>query len=186
MKQKIKRFILKVIILFALFITAAALLENYFGVYDWIWQQPIYIQSPLKIEKRVYKILSPLPAEAEAKMEEVEIKPEDIDKIIAEAVEEFGKGEVDKAHLKQLTHCVIYAESKYWIDKQKGDNGKAAGPLQFWQGTWERMRKEMIKEGKATEIGTRNDLKEAVRTFVWAYKQGYGNEWGPLKRGECK
>jgi len=125
---------------------------------------------------------------------EVEVSPtpiiktpeiEDVDILTGQAIDEFYKGPGDRSYMRQLMHCLLFKETKHDYSKDHGDGGLAGGPLQFHQPTWEGYRKIMIEEGYAKEIGSRYDLKEAIRTTVWAIRDGRGNAWGPILRGEC-
>lgn len=107
------------------------------------------------------------------------------DSLTGQVIDEFYTQPGERSHMRKLMHCLLYKEAKHNYSKGHGDSGLAGGPLQFHQGTWNGYRKIMIAEGKATEIGSRYDLKEALRTAVWAIKDGRGNAWGPISRGEC-
>lgn len=133
------------------------------------------------------EIISPLP-----KTEQVMVpvpfyyKEENIDQLVGDAVDEFYTTPGDRSHMRQLMHCLLYKETRHDHAKGHGDNGKAGGPLQFHQPTWEGYRDLMIDQGYAEEVGSRYDLKESIRTTVWAIKDGRGKAWGPILRGECK
>lgn len=109
-----------------------------------------------------------------------------IDAYIDEAALKFGKGRTGYSSLKKTLHCLLYYESKHGYATGRGDNGMAAGIFQFWEDTWIRMRKQMIKQGVAETISDRYDNRAAAFTAAWAITNGRGNEWGPLLRGECK
>jgi len=132
-------------------------------------------------------IISPLP---ETERVEVPVpyyfEEQNIDQYVGDAVDEFYKSPGDRSHMRSVMHCLLYKETKHNYSKGHGDGGKAGGPLQFHQGTWDGYRKIMIKEGYATEVGSRYDLKEAIRTTVWAFQDGRGKAWGPYLREECK
>lgn len=86
-----------------------------------------------------------------------------------------------------LFHCLLSKESLHDNNKGHGDNGMAGGPMQFWNDTWVRMRKQMMAKGLIEEIGSRYDQEQAVQTAVWQILvNGRGHEWGPILRGECK
>lgn len=92
-----------------------------------------------------------------------------------------------KAHRKALLHCLYWKESRGGVDAHaKGDNGLASGPFQFHAPTYMSMRSKMIKQGVATEMGSRDDFESALDTTSWAISQGEGKQWGPILRGECK
>ncbi len=110
------------------------------------------------------------------------IAPKDIDIYTGLAVDEFFTTPGQQSEMRMIMHCLLKRETSHGYNKGHGDQGKAGGPLQFWQGTWEGYRKLMIKEGLATEIGSRYDLKEAIRTTVWAIKNDRAKAWGPIYR----
>ena len=111
---------------------------------------------------------------------EVEVKPDTIDQYIADAVDEFLPEYESES--KMIMHCLAHRESGHGASNKCGDSGKACGPFQFWEETWVRMRKQMISQGVADEIGDRYDLKEATRTTAWAISQKHALEWGPVSR----
>lgn len=110
----------------------------------------------------------------------IDTRETNISSLIDDAVNEFLPDH--KSESLMIMHCLAHRESGHGASNAHGDNGMAGGPFQFWEDTWNRMRKQMIKQGAATEIGSRYDLKEAVRTTAWAIKEGRALEWGPLKR----
>lgn len=138
------------------------------------WAQETAIISPLPETERV---LVPVPYYFEE---------QNIDQYVGDAVDEFYKSPGDRSHMRSVMHCLLYKETKHNYSKGHGDGGKAGGPLQFHQPTWDGYRKIMIKEGYATEVGSRYDLKEAIRTTVWAFQDGRGKAWGPYLRKECQ
>lgn len=92
-----------------------------------------------------------------------------------------------QAHRKALLHCLYWKETRGGIDADvHGDNGLAGGPFQFHEPTYKSMRNKMIKEGVATELGSRYNFENAVDTTSWAISQGQGKQWGPILRGECQ
>jgi hypothetical protein len=105
---------------------------------------------------------------------------ETIDQYIADSVEEFLPHY--KSEATMIMHCLAHRESRHGANKGCGDNGMACGPMQFWAETWVRMRKQMIAQGHAEEVGDRLDLKESVRTTAWAIANGRALEWGPILR----
>lgn len=118
--------------------------------------------------------------EAYAKPLIIDTRDTNISSLIDDAVNEFLPNH--KSESLMIMHCLAHRESGHGASNAHGDNGMAGGPFQFWEDTWNRMRKQMIKQGVAAEIGSRYDLKEAVRTTAWAIKEGRALEWGPILR----
>ncbi len=108
-----------------------------------------------------------------------------IDIYVDEAARKFGKGKDGYSKLKATLHCLLYYETKHGYAMGMGDGGKAGGLFQFWEGTWNRMRTQMVKAGLAKAVYTRFDDKEAVMTTAWAISNGRAKEWGPILRGDC-
>lgn len=107
---------------------------------------------------------------------------QEIDLMVGQAVDEFFTSPTQRSEVRMIIHCLLNRESKHNLIKDKGDNGKAEGVLQFHEETWVRFRKLMIKKGLATEVGSQYDLKEAIRTTVWAIKDNRAKNWGPILR----
>ena len=103
-----------------------------------------------------------------------------ISSLIDDAVNEFLP--THKSESLMIMHCLAHRESGHGASNAMGDGGLAGGPFQFHEETWNRMRKQMIKQGYATEIDSRYDLKESVRTTAWAIKEGRALEWRPILR----
>lgn len=99
---------------------------------------------------------------------------------ISQAVQELLP--THKSESLMIMHCLAHRENGHAANNHCGDSGLACGPFQYHQETWVRMRKQMIKEGKATEIGDRYDKKESARTTAWAINHGNALEWGPILR----
>jgi len=112
--------------------------------------------------------------------------PETIDSWVSEYSEKYGKTNSQRNHIKVLLHCLLFRESGYGSNKSHGDSGRAGGILQFWNETWNRMRNRMMRAGLVNEISSRYDEEESINTTAWALSEGYGNEWGPILRKECK
>jgi hypothetical protein len=108
--------------------------------------------------------------------------PKDVDVFVGEAVDEFFKDAGRQSEVRMILHCLLNRETKHDVSKGHGDGGRAGGGLQFHQPAWEGYRKLMIQEGLATEVSTRYDLKEAIRTTVWAIKNNRAKAWGPILR----
>lgn len=103
-----------------------------------------------------------------------------IDTIVDSAVYTFLP--THQSESKMIMHCLLHRESGHGASNARGDGGLAIGPLQFHQSTWDRMRKAMIKDGKATEIGSPLDLEAAIYTTAYAISKGWAREWGPILR----
>ena len=141
------------------------------------------------IEKYREPLINPFVGTASAQtIEPLELEavvtptPALIDIYVSTAVDEFFTLPGQRSEMRMIMHCLLNRETRHDYGKGHGDNGMAGGPLQFWNDTWNRMRGRMIKDRYATEIGSRYDLKEAIRTTVYAIKQGWGKEWGPILR----
>ncbi len=107
-------------------------------------------------------------------------KIDDMSEYISLAVQEFLP--THKSESLMIMHCLAHRENGHAANRNCGDSGKACGPFQFHQETWNRMRKQMIKAGLATEIGDRYDKRESARTTAWAIANGRALEWGPISR----
>lgn len=87
---------------------------------------------------------------------------------------------------RMIMHCLLHRESRHGDSGKPtdphGDGGRAGGPLQFHEGTWIRMRGQMKAQGIEVDDSTRYDLKESIRTTVWAIQNGRAKEWGPALR----
>lgn len=141
------------------------------------WNQQNELVSPLPVQGYEEKIV-------EVEKEVLIDKNENIDTWIGEAVDEFLPDHSSEARM--IMHCLAHREAQHGKNGREndthGDNGKAGGPFQFWEETWVRMRKQMIFQGVAKEIGSRYDFKEAARTTAWAIANGRALEWGPIVR----
>jgi len=110
----------------------------------------------------------------------IDTRETNISSLIDDAVNEFLSDH--KSESLMIMHCLAHRESGHGASNEHGDGGLAGGPFQFHEATWQRMRKQMIKQGKAIEIGSRYDLKESIRTTAWAIREGRALEWGPILR----
>ena len=134
------------------------------------------------------ELISPIPVHAytETKVVEKEViidKNENVDTWIGDAVDEFLPNH--KSEARMIMHCLAHREAGHrgtGPDDPHGDGGRAGGGMQFHEATWNRMRKQMIAQGHAAEIGSRYDYKEAIRTTAWAIANGRALEWGPILR----
>jgi len=141
--------------------------------------------STVRVE---YEFISPLPDRVLGKVDQIQAQEpdlcRDIDCWIDEYSKKFVKSEVEAMQIKVKLHFLVYKESKYGFDTNCGDSGKACGPLQFHESTWQGYRKIMLKEGLIDEIGSRLDMEQALETTAWAIATGRETAWGPIKRGE--
>jgi hypothetical protein len=128
----------------------------------------------------LYKMQQDVEASEYKKPMVIDTRDTNISTLIEDAVNEFLPNH--KSESLMIMHCLAHRESGHGASNAHGDGGLAGGPLQFHQETWQRMRGQMIKQGVADEIGSRYDLKEAVRTTAWAIREGRGLEWGPILR----
>jgi len=119
-------------------------------------------------------------AQAYVKPLVIDTRDTDISSLINDAVNEFLPEH--KSESLMIMHCLAHRESGHGVSNSHGDGGLAGGPMQFHEATWQRMRKQMIKQGYAIDIGSRYDLKESIRTTAWAIKEGRALEWGPILR----
>lgn len=109
------------------------------------------------------------------------VAPDDMSVFISQAVQEFLPKH--KSEALMLMHCLAHRENGHAGNPNGfGDGGLAGGPYQFHQATWLRMRKQMIAQGVANEIGDRMDKQESTRTTAWAIANGRALEWGPILR----
>ncbi|MCR4324970.1 MAG: hypothetical protein NUV69_04770 [Candidatus Curtissbacteria bacterium] len=127
-------------------------------------------------------ITSPVPTSTPTATvaEIVSAKPYDI--YVGEFVDEYFENPAQQSEVRMIMHCLLYRETKHDLSKGHGDGGLAGGPLQYHEATWEGFRKIMVNKGLVTEIGSRYDVKESIRTTVWAIEDGRALNWGPLLR----
>lgn len=136
------------------------------------------------------KILSPIPAsympiiikEVYAESSQREL----IDVYVDRYIRKYTNNNTQYSYYKQLLNCLLYYETKHGAVKKDGDNGLAGGILQFHQATWVSFRNKMLKLGLIEEVGSRYNDEQAVNTTIWALVNNYGNNWGPILRGDCK
>lgn len=110
----------------------------------------------------------------------IDTRDTNISSLIDDAVNEFLPNH--KSESLMIMHCLAHRESGHGASNAMGDGGLAGGAMQFHEDTWIRMRKQMIKQGVATEISDRFNLKEAIRTTAWAINNGNAREWGAIYR----
>ena len=141
--------------------------------------------STVRVE---YEFISPLPARVLGTVDQIQAQEPDpcgdVDCWINKYSSKFSKSEVEAMQIKVKLHFLAYKESKYGSDTNCGDSGKACGPLQFHEPTWQGYRKIMLKEGLIDEIGSRLDMEQVIETTAWAIATGRETAWGPIKRGE--
>src|SRR3990167_7193416 len=141
-------------------------------IYSVIFLLVVIIAIALAFRIRVLTnpILSPMAPEQGGPVivRKIYAKEDTIDTYVDEAASKFGS----YSKMKMTLHCLLYYESKHGLSKGFGDNGKAGGIMQFWEGTWTNMRKKMIKQGLVTELSTRMNEKDAILTTAWAITQG--------------
>lgn len=143
------------------------------------------VQTKEKIETQKTVEVSVV-KEVVVEKEKVILVGSELDRIVDKNAKRFSYGSADRySELKATLHCLLYFESKHTAANGHGDNGKAGGPFQFWEGTYEGFRKIMIKKGLTDHIGSRYDLEDATETTAWALVDGRGLNWGPILRGEC-
>lgn len=126
--------------------------------------------------EKTTQFISPVPpfqVQVIREVKAVEVYPETVDQMIADASKEFGVS-------KYLLHCILEKESNYRADAV-GDSGKAVGMAQFWPATWSGFRKLM-----GEEISERTNPRQAIRTLAWALKDGRGRNWTPYLDGRCR
>jgi hypothetical protein len=117
-----------------------------------------------------------------------EIPQENIDTWVGEYADKYANQSKPSSYLRYQLHCLANKESGHRYDDHEkcGDNGKSCGLYQYRKPTWEMFRKEMIKKGLVTEIGTLWNNEQAVETTAYALSQGYDNHWGPIvNKGSC-
>ena len=173
MKRKIKKFYRKNR-MWPTYILAAALTAALVVImaYPYIVKAQLLNPEGPKSNKEIYVAWLPI--------------PENEDMWVREYADKYGKTLSQKNHIRELLHCLLYNESGYGHNKGHGDSGLAGGPAQFHEATWQRMRKQMLKKGLITEIGSRYDMEQAIQTTAWTIVNGYAKEWEPVLRGYCQ
>ena len=110
----------------------------------------------------------------------------DIDEWVDKMSKKYGRGRYEQNRIKVVLHFLLLKEQNYGGSNACGDGGAACGPLQFHEPTYQGYRKQMIKEGNVTYVGSRLDIYDAVETAAWAISTGREKAWGPMLRGEIK
>lgn len=116
------------------------------------------------------------------------VEQENIDTWIGKYSDYYANTKKPASYLRYQLHCLANKESghRYNDHKKCGDNGKSCGLYQYRQPTWEMFRKEMIKKGLVSEIGSLWNNEQATETTAYALSQGYDNHWGPIvNKGAC-
>ena len=135
-------------------------------------------QEPISPLVHAQEMPSPVPTMTPTPVKTYE--PDDMSIYISEAVQEFLP--THKSESLMIMHCLAHRENGHAANRNCGDSGASCGPFQYKQETWNRMRRQMIKAGFATETGDRYDKKESARTTAWAINNGNAKEWGPIMR----
>lgn len=172
--------------------------------HELVIRSPIIIRQPLiriqdektireeAIKRAVDRVIEEMELNKEANKEkEAVVRP--ANKVLA--VESTTTADIKQSVLKwgarynvdtDLIICVIMNESSGLVDPcnevNDCDNGKAVGICQFHKPTWEMFRREM---GLST-VDERANPDKAIRTMVWAFKNGYGNHWTPILDRRCQ
>ena len=92
----------------------------------------------------------------------------------------------DQSKMMPVFSCLLRNESGHYLNKNFGDNGRAAGVVQFHEPTYIGYRTIMIDRGLVDFIGSRMNPDDAIHTMIWAFSDGRGTAWGPYARQECK
>jgi len=135
---------------------------------------PVWASSSTTIPGLLSPSLSPTP------------RPETVDDLVTKYADRYGSSIDEKAKIKVMLHFLLYRESRYGRDTGCGDGGKACGPAQFWQETYVALRTEMITKGLTTELGSRENMHDAIQTTAYALSTGRAVAWGPILRKEIK
>lgn len=110
---------------------------------------------------------------------------------VGQYVDQYFDQPSQRSEARMVMHCLLNRETKHAYVKSQGDGGRAWGVLQWHLPTWERARKEMIKQGEATDISHPEDLEDAIQSTIWAMAQSAKPrnqrvisilEWGPVLR----
>lgn len=110
---------------------------------------------------------------------------------VGQYVDHYFDKPSQQSEARMVMQCLLHRETKHYTFKGEGDGGLAKGILQWHDATWNRARKEMIKQGEADQIGWSLDPETAIKTTVWALKESSKprnkrvisiTEWGPVLR----
>jgi hypothetical protein len=106
---------------------------------------------------------------------------------IGEYADQYATPKRNASYLRYQLHCLAHKENNHHANNNKGDSGLASGMYQFHQATWLGFRKIMMQKGLITEIGNRDNDRQAIETTAWALANGRENNWGPIaNRNECE
>lgn len=150
------------------------------GFYSFGLSQPHVGARSLLDAVVVVEAFQQLPEESVNKTQAITV--ENLDLWVGNYTDRYFESRAQRSEVRALLHCLLNRESKHGADSGHGDGGKAGGPLQYHQPTWESYRKLMIKEGLVTEIGSRYDMEQAIHTTVWAISTNRAKAWGPVYR----
>ncbi len=150
------------------------------GLILWTYGEVKIIKSTIPFSPLGTMSVQAQESAVETIVETPKYQADDMSVYISEAVQEFLP--THKSESLMIMHCLAHRENGHAANRNCGDSGKACGPFQFHQPTWEGYRKLMIKEGVATEMGDRYDKKESARTTAWAIAGGRETAWGPIAR----
>lgn len=123
---------------------------------------------------------------AEVSVSGIETKQLTVDEMVDKYSKKYGVDRYGQNRLKALTHYLLLREQNYGGSTKCGDDGMACGPMQFWEGTYNRNRKDMIRKGFVTDMGSRHDLEDSIETAIYMFSIGQEKQWGPVLRGEIK
>lgn len=131
------------------------------------------------------QLVSPLPdghVFANTTKVEVDQRDQNYDSWVGYYTDKYFTNPTQRSEVRMIMHCLLHRESKHDTDKGHGDGGRAGGPLQYHQLTWNGYRKMMMDKGLVDEIGSRYDQEQAIETTVWAISTGRAKAWGPILR----
>lgn len=186
--MKIKKLILTSLAVFTGTLFILFLASLFFAKYKLTFQSPVQLRPLILIEEQ--QTLNPFVSEVEAQeaLGRAEAEPQpalSMDVLITKLVEKYA-GKKSASFLTYQLHCLAHFESGHYTNKNCGDSGKACGPFQFHEPTYQAFRKQMMKEGWVDHIGSRLDIEDAVETTAWAMVNGKELHWGPILRGKCQ
>lgn len=147
-----------------------------------------FAQVDFKKEQQRNNIKSPLGWKPEVFAEEIQVftLTENQDTWIGQYAEKYATKSKNASYLRYQLHCLANKENGHHANDKCGDNGKSCGMYQYREGTWNGFRKEMIKKGLASEVGSLWDDQQAIETTAWALANGKENHWGPIvNKGAC-
>lgn len=110
---------------------------------------------------------------------------------VGQYVDHYFNQAGQRSEARMIMHCLLNRETKHDYIKGQGDGGRALGVLQWHLPTWERARKEMIRQGETDSISHPENLQDAIQSTVWAMSESAKPrsqrvisilEWGPVLR----